>query len=45
MGKANLRKNNTNTDLRGKPEREKPRGQREGFHYNNGDYNGVSLVC
>jgi len=31
-------------DLRRKPEREKLRRGRERFHYNNGDYNGNSLV-
>ena len=44
IGKANLRKTNTNTEIYVKiPKEKKPR--RERFHYTADDYNGVSLVC
>jgi len=49
VGIIKLQKAIANTqNLRGKPVRGKPRGERERrgeFQYNNGDYNWVSLVC
>ena len=43
MGKANLRKIIINTEIYMEyPKGKKPR--RERFYYNNGDYNGASLV-
>ena len=43
MGKVNLRKINTNTEIYVKNLSEK--NHRERFHYNTGDYNSISLVC
>ena len=45
MGKTNLRKANTNTNIYVKNLKGKNHGERERFHYNYGDYNGDSLVC
>ena len=45
MSKANFRKTNTNTntEIYGKNPKGKNHGER--FLYDNGDYNGISLVC
>jgi len=44
MCKVNIRKTNTNIEIYVKNQKEK-KPQRERFHYDTGDYNGVSLEC